>query len=326
MDWNEQELQYHGKTYSWVQFPDDTERTWARQGNHRRFLTEKQDHERIKRLEARLAKLIERRKKDEDSESAEAGSSADQARKKRRKPAELTETGQARNGRIWLYDDPKREGEKFYCVLELVNDKKSGCVAFEVITTRGRASHLLGKKEMTLLLKKISKVYTRRYGKKGISQRHFPERRGKTMIQARCFPERRGSSEFPRTSNRAKGHNTPMRHARLGRRAATKIIPWSAQTQGTPAPKTRVLSKTFFEPNVGGRVEMNSEDTEHQRLVSRKPLNPRKALKVKRNRIRGRVNALRSELSQLEPALAKLEERLRQMTPEDRGNAPKPTH
>lgn len=41
-----------------------------------------------------------------------------------------------------------------------------------------------------------------------------------------------------------------------------------------------------------------------------KPLNQRQALKLKRNRIRGRINALKSELAQLEPVLAKVETQL----------------
>lgn len=50
--------------------------------------------------------------------------------------------------------------------------------------------------------------------------------------------------------------------------------------------------------------------------VSKKPLNRRQLLKVKRKKLRGRINALRSELSQLEPVLAKIEERLQQTNPE----------
>ena len=45
----------------------------------------------------------------------------------------------------------------------------------------------------------------------------------------------------------------------------------------------------------------------------RKRLNARQALKIKRNRIQGRINKLRSELSQLEPVLLKVEQRMQQM-------------
>jgi hypothetical protein len=47
-----------------------------------------------------------------------------------------------------------------------------------------------------------------------------------------------------------------------------------------------------------------------------KHLNRRQALKLKRNRIRGRVNALRSELNQLEPLLSKIEQQLIEMNPQ----------
>jgi hypothetical protein len=45
----------------------------------------------------------------------------------------------------------------------------------------------------------------------------------------------------------------------------------------------------------------------------RKRLNARQALKLKRNRIQGRINKLRSELLQLEPVLAKVEQRMQRM-------------
>jgi hypothetical protein len=48
----------------------------------------------------------------------------------------------------------------------------------------------------------------------------------------------------------------------------------------------------------------------------RRKLNARQLLKVKRNRLQGRINKLRSELSQLEPIVAKLNQKLDDMNPE----------
>jgi hypothetical protein len=155
IDSGNQEMLYHGKWYSWI-LDDDDERLWW--CDRRQFT----DRRTIKRLNHHLLAYLKNHQPRAESENATASVKP----KKKRKPVELEETGQARNGRLWLYDDPKREGEKFYCVLEFVNDRKSGCVTFEVITTRGRASHLFGRKEMTVLLKKISKVYALRYGRK----------------------------------------------------------------------------------------------------------------------------------------------------------------
>jgi hypothetical protein len=45
----------------------------------------------------------------------------------------------------------------------------------------------------------------------------------------------------------------------------------------------------------------------------RKKLNARQALKIKRNKIQGRINKLRSDLADLEPVLAKVQQRLQQM-------------
>ena len=45
----------------------------------------------------------------------------------------------------------------------------------------------------------------------------------------------------------------------------------------------------------------------------RKKLNARQALKIKRNKIQGRINKLRSDLADLEPVLAKVQRRLEQM-------------
>jgi hypothetical protein len=58
-------------------------------------------------------------------------------------------------------------------------------------------------------------------------------------------------------------------------------------------------------------------DIENQNQITPKlkPLNRRQALKLKRNRIRGRVNALKSELNQLEPLLSKIEQQLIEMNP-----------
>jgi len=57
-------------------------------------------------------------------------------------------------------------------------------------------------------------------------------------------------------------------------------------------------------------------DTENQiQIIPKllKPLNRRQALKLKRNRIRGRINKLRSELNQLEPVLSKVEQQLAEL-------------
>jgi hypothetical protein len=63
-----------------------------------------------------------------------------------------------------------------------------------------------------------------------------------------------------------------------------------------------------------GEKNMSTE-SQNQTTPKLKPLNRRQALKVKRNRIRGRVNALKSELGQLEPLLSKIEQQLIEMNP-----------
>jgi hypothetical protein len=48
----------------------------------------------------------------------------------------------------------------------------------------------------------------------------------------------------------------------------------------------------------------------------KRKLSARKLLKIKRNKIQGRINKLRSDLADLEPVLAKLNARLDAMNPE----------
>ena len=61
---------------------------------------------------------------------------------------------------------------------------------------------------------------------------------------------------------------------------------------------------------------MNQESILTPAAKPHRKLNARQLLKVKRNKVQGRINRLRSELQQLEPLVAKLNVKLDEMNPE----------
>jgi hypothetical protein len=113
----------------------------------------------------------------DDSAEADSGSKSAGSKKKRRKGFRsdcLTETGKDSHGRNWYYDDPKKRTQRYYFILGLSKNKDTGCVTAELITTGRRATHLLGKKEMELLVKQVTKVYTKCYGKRALKKLIYP--------------------------------------------------------------------------------------------------------------------------------------------------------
>jgi hypothetical protein len=176
VDWDERELTYHDKRYSWWPKDDDGDTThpWCVDGKTIK------SRKRIKRLEAILAKLENRKqsKAASASESADEPDKSTHRKKKGSRSDDLKETGQDSHGRIWLYDREPQNGKRWYGILEFSQDtKKPGIVKAQYITTGKRATYLYGEPEMTLLLKRISKVYKDRYGEKKMLKIIYPNSR-----------------------------------------------------------------------------------------------------------------------------------------------------
>jgi hypothetical protein len=175
VDWDERELTYHDKRYSWwPKSEDEDTNTWCVDGR------QIDSRKRIKRLETILAKLSSRKKQ---SKSASASESEEEKPKKLKhgkgsRSDALTESGQDTHGRLWLYDREAQNGRRWYGILGLFQDtKRPGIVKAEFITTGKRATYLYGEPEMALLLKKVSKVYKDRYGEKKMLKLIYPNSR-----------------------------------------------------------------------------------------------------------------------------------------------------
>ena len=174
VDWDERELTYHGKRYTWWPKEDEGDATHPWGANGKTIKSRK----RILRLEAILAKLSEHRKEPKSasaSESEEEKPKGTYHKKKGSRSDALTESGQDSHGRIWLYDREPQNGRRWYGILEFSQDtKKPGIVKAQYIITGKRATYLYGEPEMALLLKRISKVYKDRYGEKKMLKLIYP--------------------------------------------------------------------------------------------------------------------------------------------------------
>jgi len=105
-----------------------------------------------------------------------ARNDSDEPERKRKTP-EIRVTGQARNGRIFLYDaipnkngKPDKDGKLYYCTLGLENNAESKCIKAEIMVSGRRVTHFWGQNEMALLLGKTLKLFKKRWGKKRLKR------------------------------------------------------------------------------------------------------------------------------------------------------------
>ena len=116
---------------------------------------------------------------DEPTTSSSADSAGDsKPKKKGSRSDDLKETGKDSHGRNWYYDDASKGGQRYYFILGMFRKaKKPRCAEVEIITSKGKATHLLGEREMTMLLKQVNKVFGRLYGKTKLLKVVLPDSR-----------------------------------------------------------------------------------------------------------------------------------------------------
>lgn len=114
----------------------------------------------------------------EEEWDGESVSSKKARRRKGSRSDDLKETGKDSHGRNWYYDDASKGGQRYYFILGMFRKaKKPRCAEVEIITSKGKATHLLGEREMTMLLKQVNKVFGRLYGKTRLLKVVLPDSR-----------------------------------------------------------------------------------------------------------------------------------------------------
>lgn len=162
-------VSYHGHRYAW-EVDRQGYRWWERRDGTPINNDEK---------ELRLNELVDRKEGKEEEQESMGGhllepASETKSKRRRRKGQradDLKETGKDSHGRNWYYDGaPNKKGERYYFILGLTQNKETKCVRAEIITSRGKATHLLDKNGMKLLLQQVTKVFIKRHGRKELKR------------------------------------------------------------------------------------------------------------------------------------------------------------
>jgi hypothetical protein len=171
---------YHGRYYSFTEespeYSSQIFRFWENDSGN------------SVRNEKRLRKLNALADHDRDSDKESVGGHlyANVDSKPRRKGQKgwradaLKKTGQDTHGRLWIFDDASKEGGRFWIKFGLFKAKVPELVNLDIVATTNKPKHLLGKKEMSVIIKKFAKMYVRIWGFKSLMRIILPLAGGKS--------------------------------------------------------------------------------------------------------------------------------------------------
>jgi hypothetical protein len=184
------QIRFEHHTYQYEDGPVDystggpsTPRWWDRLGSRPRELNKSKDTKLVRMLN----KLV-----DEDNRESVGGYTSRQLReeksKKKQNRKDRAELHQDAHGILWLPDyKPTTSKRAFFFGLRMHGKKNlKGITHYELRTSKGRVTHLLDKKAMTALLRKVVSTYERVHGEKALRK----------ALQKFIYPTSRGTSKL----------------------------------------------------------------------------------------------------------------------------------